>query len=245
MADHLSPADLAELALGHGTGWVRGRDHLERCPACRGELTQMRRVVDAVRAATSTDLPSAPPGRVWQSITHELGFTERAGKPEGHRARVVPSVPARSRRRSRRGFAALLAAACLAGGAAGSAATWWRLRDTPAVVRADGASRLEALDAPNASGTVRLVQRHPTVQELRISVDGLPPTDGYFEVWLMDSSRTRLIAVGALAADGSATLPVPAGVDLAAYPLVDVSDQAYNGSPAHSGRSVVRGPLHG
>lgn len=39
------------------------------------------------------------------------------------------------------------------------------------------------------------------------------------------------------------TFTLPAGLDVAAYPLVDVSVEPYDGNPLHSGDSVVRGQL--
>ncbi|MDQ0028612.1 hypothetical protein [Arthrobacter bambusae] len=46
--------------------------------------------------------------------------------------------------------------------------------------------------------------------------------------------------MGVLAND-SGSFAIPAGVDLAQYPIVDISDQPYNGDPAHSADSIVRG----
>jgi hypothetical protein len=43
----------------------------------------------------------------------------------------------------------------------------------------------------------------------------------------------------------SGTFAIPAGVDITQYVLVDISDQPYNGNPAHSGNSIVRGQLRG
>ncbi len=78
-------------------------------------------------------------------------------------------------------------------------------------------------------------------RSLDIKVEGLPKTSGYFEVWLMDRSHRKLISMGVLGADGHAVLPVPENVDLTEYSIVDVSVQEFNGSPEHSGNSVVRG----
>jgi hypothetical protein len=36
---------------------------------------------------------------------------------------------------------------------------------------------------------------------------------------------------------------LPDGLDLTQFPVVDVSEEHFDGDPAHSGDSVVRGPL--
>ena len=38
-------------------------------------------------------------------------------------------------------------------------------------------------------------------------------------------------------------LPLPAGISLADYPVVDISAEPYDGDPTHSTDSVVRGTL--
>lgn len=62
------------------------------------------------------------------------------------------------------------------------------------------------------------------------------------EVWLMKSDLSGLVSVGFLTAD-SGTFAVPAGIDTAAFGLVDISAQAANGDPGHSGQSIMRGRL--
>ncbi len=41
----------------------------------------------------------------------------------------------------------------------------------------------------------------------------------------------------------SGTFTVPDGLDLSRYDLVDVSAEPYDGNPAHSGDSIIRGKL--
>lgn len=63
------------------------------------------------------------------------------------------------------------------------------------------------------------------------------------EVWLIKADASGLISIGLL--DGNTGhFDIPDGVDLAQYPLVDVSAEPDNGNPAHSGNSIVRGQLH-
>ncbi|MEU6003513.1 anti-sigma factor [Streptomyces sp. NPDC047197] len=260
---HLDAADLAELALQDKAPerFSSFTAHLKQCDRCRTELESLRRVVGAARAMSPDDIPSAPPDSVWHVISSELALAPTTGAPEpqsngdaGHGTSNVPplmvstgQVAEESEPRPAGGLrpAVLLAAACLVAGAAlGSGATWWQLHDGEGeATRTGTASALAPLAAGDAQGQARLKEAQGPRRQLHIDVSGLPRTDGYFEVWLMDPTHKKLIAVGVLDPNGSATLPLPRGVDLADYPLVDVSDQAYNGSPAHSGKSVVRGSL--
>ncbi|MGW7072299.1 anti-sigma factor [Streptomyces sp. NPDC054855] len=251
---HVDSSDLAELALTKAdaarTGPVGA--HLHQCGACRAHLDALRRVVEAARSASPADVPTPPPQRVWQAISAELTVdlgASQARPPHSAAARDAarqrPSGHDTSvRRRAGRGSALLLAAACLLVGAAlGSVATWWQTHLDPGTARPGADATLAPLAVARAKGVAHLVVDDSTHKALRIEVKGLPSTKGYFEVWLMDSTHRRLIAVGVLGPDGSATLPLPQGVNLSGYPVVDVSVQAYNGNPAHSGKSIVRGAL--
>ncbi|MEW2556384.1 anti-sigma factor [Streptomyces zhihengii] len=155
--------------------------------------------------------------------------------------------------RGARRFAVVLAAcAALLGAAAGSTVTWWVTRaDADATTAApaapsspaspaDDGNRLESLRTSSA-GYAR-VSDDGSHRALDITVKGLPSTSGYFEVWLMDRTHTKLVSMGVLGPDGRATLPVPDTIDLGEYSVVDVSVQPYNGKPDHSGASIVRGP---
>ena len=53
---------------------------------------------------------------------------------------------------------------------------------------------------------------------------------------------SRLVSLGVMTSD-SGTFPVPAGLNLSEYPIVDVSDEPVDGNPAHSSVSIVRGTL--
>ncbi|GAA3491440.1 anti-sigma factor domain-containing protein [Streptomyces cremeus] len=97
--------------------------------------------------------------------------------------------------------------------------------------------------ARTAGGTVHTRDGPAGGRQVVLATTGLPATGGYYAVWLMDRAHRERVALGALRPDGTAALAAPAGVDLAAHPLVDVSEQDHDGDPAHSGRSVLRGDL--
>lgn len=205
----------------------------------KGREEEAADAAPAARPGTEPRIPQPQP----EPQPSESVAAGPAGGPQ--QAPAAPlRLPAQARQPRTRRSALLLAAVALAVGAAlGSSATWWATGRDTAVVAAGERSVLGPLAVKRAEGTAQVADREGGARLLRISVDGLPPTKGYFEVWLMDRSHTRLVSLGTLGPDGSAVLPLPDNVDFAEYTLVDVSDQPFNGSPEHSGRSVVRGPL--
>jgi hypothetical protein len=66
--------------------------------------------------------------------------------------------------------------------------------------------------------------------------------EGFREVWLIDTDLQRLVSLGVLAGS-EGEFEVPAGLDLAEFAIVDVSEEPMDGDPAHSGDSIVRGEL--
>ncbi|GGT53723.1 hypothetical protein GCM10010271_67080 [Streptomyces kurssanovii] len=256
MADHVDPADLAEIALDRGDNGGRGnsarlagpRLHLAVCPECRGELKALRAVVRAARSAGPGDPMTEPPDRVWRSIQREL---ETADPPRGTPSCQPPAAPTvtsslRPPWGGHRPSRALAALTLAVGLATGGGVAWWAHESRPQTLQNVGAPhRLAPRPGHSASGTALLADSSAEGRVLQITVHNLPDIKGYFEVWLMDPAGRRLIPVGALGEDGRSTLPVPHVVDLPAYPVVDVSVQMYDGKPAHSGHSVVRGTLVG
>ncbi|MEV7243016.1 anti-sigma factor [Streptomyces sp. NPDC093248] len=240
--------------------------HLQTCPACRGELEALRRVVTASRAPDPEDFELLePPAELWTEIADELAVAQaHAGVvtavTEGPRAVTAAAeeertaspaehstpTPRAARRpllsRRARFSVALAACAALLGATAGSTVTWWVTRGDSTAA----AAHSRPLDSlrPSSTGyaSLRGTGAH---RSLTIQVKGLPTTSGYFEVWLMDRSHTNLVSMGVLDPDGKATLPVPENIDLREYSVVDVSVQPYNGKPDHSGKSIVRGRYAG
>jgi len=98
---------------------------------------------------------------------------------------------------------------------------------------------LESLE-PGAAGSVALVEDR-TGRAVRIEDPQLADVDGYYEVWLASPELDRLVSLGPYV-PGQVNR-VPAAVDLAAYPVLDVSIEPVDGDPTHSARSVLRGTL--
>ncbi|MDO5744504.1 MAG: anti-sigma factor, partial [Micrococcaceae bacterium] len=112
-------------------------------------------------------------------------------------------------------------------------------RDTTDVVEQ---AALEPLPGWDARGTARV---EDSAGKLQLVVD-LPDTkvSGFREVWLLDlaGKTPGLLSVGTLNGD-QGVFDLPSGVDLAKYNIVDVSNEPFDGDPAHSSDSIVRGEL--
>ena len=100
---------------------------------------------------------------------------------------------------------------------------------------------LEPLTGAAATGEAQLVAQDGSTQ-LDVTLDGeLPPADGYYEVWLIDSDVQGMVSLGPVREDG--TYDVPADIDVGQFPIVDVSVEPGDGNPVHSGNSILRGTL--
>jgi Anti-sigma-K factor rskA len=239
---HLDPDAVALLALGEAPTTDAERAHLVGCPRCADEVAQQAAVVNAARESGPGDL-TPPPPRVWDRIAAELDL---GGAGDGASEPVAPSsatVARPARRRPSRRAALLLTAAVLVGAAAGSAVTYAATRSqAPAQVLAQ--AQLRPLAAPQASGTAQVRGAAGGQRELVVDVSGLQASPGtFFEVWLLAPDGHRLVSLGVLGAGRTGTFQIPASLDLTAYPVVDISLQPLDGSPEHSGDSLVRGIL--
>ncbi len=93
-----------------------------------------------------------------------------------------------------------------------------------------------------ASGTAVMAQGPHGEQQLTVSLRA-PRKPGFYEVWLLARNGVSMISLGDLGPGHTGKFTMPPGVDLANYSRIDVSLQAFNGSPLHSRTSVVRGSL--
>jgi hypothetical protein len=252
---------LALVALGERPP-AADAEHLLACDQCRADVEQLREVVSAVRVDVPAGPAVAPPDRVWQGIAAATGVravprpdrvaggTDAQPSPEA----LPPArdeLAARRRRRPGIGMRTLIgvAAAALVVGAAGGV-LGSRLMDEkspPAVQQPDQQIVAEVPLAnlqptvTDASGSASVVNT-ASGKRLVLDVSKLPPMPGHFyEVWLIDSKIKKMVSLGVL--DGSTgRFAIPNGVDVSAYPIVDVSVQQ-PGNPAHSGDSVLRGVI--
>lgn len=250
---HLDPADFAERALDEDASLLTAAQtrHLRRCPVCAKQLEAFRRVVRAARSITADDVALPPPRRVWEALITDVTTAPPDSELPHTREETPAAVGGRSspgqRAGRRRAVAAAAAAACLVlGASAGSAVTWWEMRPPAGPVAEPDGHPLTSPQAGDARGTVQVIRNGDEGSRMRVTVQGLPSTKGYYEVWLMDRTHKKLIPLGTLGSGGgsrSSTLALPEGVNTDIYALLDISVQPYDGSTAHSGNSVVRGPL--
>ncbi|KQQ92950.1 hypothetical protein ASF62_14280 [Leifsonia sp. Leaf325] len=253
---HLDDDTLALLALGDVGPDAAQRSHLATCDRCSRELDDLRRTVSIGRSSRDVEL-LAPPPRVWESISAELGLglsspaaaRDGAADPAPDAAAdpapayAIPAPASLADRRSRStGFARwwpVAAAALVVGILAGVAgAILWPMPSADVIAEA----ALDPLPTWDASGTARLEQSGSgSVRDLVVDLDAPSGTD-LREVWLIDPATNGLVSLGQLAG-ASGRFTVPTGIDLTQFSVVDVSDEPADGNPAHSGDSIVRGEL--
>ncbi|WP_448614786.1 anti-sigma factor domain-containing protein [Modestobacter sp. URMC 112] len=266
---HCKPEQLALAALREPLP-ARDADHLAGCAQCQAEVASLRRPVEALAvpplAAPGPAVP--PPPRVWDAIAAATGVTVAPRRelteepapvvvqaPDAVPLRAVPhpvsddpdAAPGPRVARPRRGRVSgpsrgwlAVAAGLLVGGAvgAGAVAVTTGSDDGGSVV---ASTALDPLDDLGSSGRAE-VRQAATGRVLEVDLDAPELEDGYYEVWLLQSDAQRMVQVGVVQR-GATVLPLPEGVDLSTYPLVDVSVEPLDGVPTHSGVSVARGEL--
>lgn len=255
---HLDDDELILYSFGEDAPDAAQREHLESCSLCSAELSALKRLVSAGRALDDAALIQ-PPDSVWQRIHAELELPaelepvphDEAAQPvkasldsprEAPSRGISSTSPAqRQHRGSPRPVTALLVAAALVIGlVAGIAGTV--LFSRPDDPRLLAEAELQPFPDWDVSGSARLEENDAGVRQ--IVVDVTEPGEGLTEVWLIDPETSGLVSVGLLAGE-SGTFPIPEGVDLSRYTVVDLSREPDDGNPAHSGDSIVRGELRG
>ncbi len=234
---HPDLGDLLRGGLEHD-GAVAAADHLERCEDCRRSLvtTALGHSVLTRAARTRDPVTTAP-------------LAERAAA-----AAAVPPVrpapdPRRSLRPRRRGGRstgtvrdrrwAVLAAAAVAAVAVIALGQAWPDSGqdaSPATV----AARLQPV-VGQGTGRVEMLPEPGSVTQMVVSTDNLPQLGGgdYYYVWLLDPSTQKMLPLGQVAPDGSASFELPVTL-IDRYSAVDVSLERDDGDPAHSVTSVLR-----
>jgi hypothetical protein len=135
---------------------------------------------------------------------------------------------------------ALAAGLALLAGIGGTLA-WQRLTTTTDTVISS--APLQALPAwSGAAGVATLEEDAAGNKILVITMETPRPVDGIQQVWLADSTATKMTPIGPLSQPGQ-RFPLPKDLDVNRFPLVDISVQQPGGNPAHSGNSIVRGTL--
>ncbi len=214
--EHVSDDDLLVIALGEDSEF---RDHVNSCPRCSARMDDMRGTIALARRAQEEGPLLAPPAEVWSGIEAELS--------------------PRLRRTSARWYALAASVGVILGGVAGALIVTNQNAETVVPV---ATAQLAPLEGFTSTGVAEVVQ---TAQgpALSVSVDALEQIDGYYEVWLLKPDASGMVSVGILDAADQGLYPLPEGIPLEEFPVVDVSIEEFDGNAAHSAVSVVRGSL--
>jgi len=247
---HLDDELLAQWAMGEGGPDESGTAHLETCDRCATTLAELRLMLGKM-----DDLPrlESPAPELWTRITDELSLDPELATPEApapvtqlseHRA--VPSehsaVPERRSSGPRfRGRTLAVAAtiAAVVGAGLGIGGTLV-LKDRAAPVEV--AIKLDPLEGKSGAGTADLVKA-PAGGKLKVTASGLSASQGFYEVWLINTDGKRMVSLGVLDPRTGGTFQIPGQITAQGYRIVDVSLEPDDGNPEHSHDSIIRGTL--
>lgn len=143
------------------------------------------------------------------------------------------------RKRARRWIAGAAVASFVLGAAVAVGVGQLVSRDSTDVVEQ---ASLDPLPGWDVRGTARVEDADGKLQLIVDLPDNSVP--GFREVWLLDleGETPGLLSVGTLNGD-QGIFDLPPDVDLAKYSVVDISSEPFDGDPAHSTDSIVRGEL--
>ncbi len=254
---HCDPEELALAALGERTDI--DTDHLATCDTCQADLASLRRIVRITRSGDAADVSSPAPW-VWEEISTEISADATSQRPQDARTPVsagqqspiaesptTEQGPAGSddtgvvvplRRRSAPWLAAAAAVGVLFGAIGG--VVWTQGSNTEPTVVAQAS--LEPLPGFPSRGIAR-VQSTDVGDSVTVDLQGLPATEGYYEVWLLTEDASAMVSLGAVGPGETSTLPLPPGIALDRFRIVDISAEEFDGDPTHSTISVARGDL--
>ena len=205
-----------------------------------------RRFVYPASAGPASAVPASAGPASAVPVTDAAEPASLAGHPP---SAPVARIDGRARSRRARFWLPLTVAAAIVGlvGGIGGGIWWESLRQDTAPPVAVEAKIAEATLNPvpgwNAGGTAYVEKAADGHREVVVDLTGATASVPLREVWLIKADASGLVSIGLL--DGATgRFSIPDGLDLAQYPLVDVSSEPDNGDPAHSGDSIVRGQLH-
>lgn len=245
---HLDPDAVGLAALGESLDpW--SQTHLEQCGACAADVDGLRDVVAVAKADGGIAVLQRPDPAVWEAVRDELGLS--ADLPEdGAGSRGEPPTNVRSLaaareqrgRRRRQVPTRWLAVAAGVGILVGAGALWgWetlRVGDGGVVL---AQAELDPLPGFSGSGEATILRADNGARSLDVDVTGATP-EGFRQVWLIAPDLKEMYSVGLLETEHG-SFAVPEDIDLAKYPIVDISDEPFDGDPSHSSVSMVRGTI--
>lgn len=253
--DHLDDELLSLLALGERTATAEERRHLARCPGCGELLGALQRTVFAATVSPRQVTLETPGSHNWEAIHQALGLSPSlAGDPLG--AHTATSGPAGQQRPPSRGAPRRMPwiLGIAAGILLGAAGAWTALSilgpakppaAAPASPAPTAAVVAEAALAPlaghSASGSAVVERLADGTRQLVVSLPE-EKLQGFREVWVGSADLSRMVSLGVLGETRQAFV-LPGGLNLADYPVLDISNEPYDGDPAHSADSIARGRL--
>ena len=179
---------------------------------------------------TDDYLRETPPPEVWNKIAAGVGHAPSnvsSMHRTGNRAPLMFAVAAAAALFI---VVGVLATRALQSASAPEVAAGAELLNTDLPVESDATADVELL--LDDDGTYRL----------DIDLTAVPDAgDGVLELWIIDENVESMFSLGAI--DGDGRFDLPAGVDPADFPIVDISVEPLDGDPTHSGQSVLRGVL--
>lgn len=243
---HVDPDLLSLHAFGEAVLSEADLSHLRSCVACAAEAESLSAVAALASGAPEVTL-AEPPSGLWAAVAEATGIAASS------RADTEPSTPAgpvspaavRGAEDDRpKRWPLWIAAAVLIGVVGGVAGVigWQALNDD----RAEETLAEVDLNRPDdestpALGSARLVEADDR-RVLSVSLDDADPESGFLQVWLLAPDASSLISLGVLEGP-TGSFDLPAGLDLAEFPVVDVSVEPFDGDPGHSGESLARGEI--
>jgi hypothetical protein len=225
-ADH-NPAEFVGLLTGEANrgASLAMAERLRSCDACRQELVDLLAAHAALTSASRTLEEAAEPTEV---PTPFLTTDD-----------VLPPLRPVSARPQGRRMRWALAAAAVVVAVVGISTGFARAHQHGTVV---AQAPLRPLDGPaNASGSLTALatgtDRQLTVHTSELQVPG---AQSFYEVWLLNPTTLKMLAVGVLPASGTGSYDMNASL-MKGYSAVDISLQVNDGDPRHSKVSVLRG----
>ena len=193
-------------------------------------------MLPALRALTDEDRRlEQPPEAIWDQIQREVALDEDE-LPQAEGATLAPAAHAQRRRPHRRTVVLAIAAVVLVALGIG-AVVLVDQSDDEVVAR----TQLDTLDTGESVGSATLT----TGNTLTLEVEAPPVEsldDEFLELWLINDDVTGLVSLGPVTS-GRQEVVLPPGLNVADFPIVDVSVERFDGDPSHSGDSIARGRL--
>lgn len=245
------PHTWAAIHQALGLSPEQAQDPLSR-PAPAGGTTGST-TAGAGSTATVATVPATA-----EQVRAEQAASEPVAAPTPLRRRAGGARPGSARRNGSPGTASgarrWVAMAAAAGIVVGAAAVWAGYNvlgqgpeavpsPTPTAPQAVVIAQapLQPLKSYTASGKALVEELPDGTRQLVVQLSE-GQISGYREVWVISPDLSKLVSLGVL--DGEpGVFAIPAGLDLAQYPIVDVSNEPFDGNPAHSSDSIARGEL--